>query len=631
MAEHARHHVSEEKAMEIAEASRQDDVRAPGFLKGLFLGDFRLDLVHPYPEMPERKEFLDFYARLKAFLEREVDPVEIDTTGEYPERVLKGLRELGAFGMKIPVEYGGLGLTQPEYDSAMKLLASTCGNVTALLSAHQSIGVPQPLKLFGTEAQKRKYLPRLARGAISAFALTEIDVGSDPARLSATLEDRGDHYLLNGTKLWCTNGTLAELIIVMARNPADDAISAVIVETDSPGVEVEHRCRFMGLRALANAVLAFRDVKVPKENLIGREGEGLRIALVTLNTGRLALPAGVVGASKRMLEVCRSWCNERVQWGHPIGRHEAVAAKLANMATMTFAMEAVADLASRLSARPDYDIRMEAAAAKEFGSEGGWSLVDDAMQIRGGRGYETETSLAARGEAPVGVERAMRDSRINRIFEGSTEIMHLFIAREAVDLHFEVARALIDPKVSTGGKVAAIPKIAAFYAAWYPTRYVGWGRWPKYAEFGPLARHLRYADRTSRRLARAIFHGMVVHRARLARKQAFLRRVVKTGLELFAITAAVTRARRMVVDGHPRSREAVAIADLFCRGARRRADGYLRALWRNDDRRTYRLAMEVLEGRHVWIEDLEVAAAGDAPVPDAPDVAGRAGRVPGAA
>lgn len=604
MGEHTHRDISEEKAMEIAEASRQKDVRAPGFLKELFLGNYRLDLVHPYPELEEREEFTEFYNKMKEFLLREVDPVAIDATGEYPERVIEGLRKLGAFGMKIPIEYGGLGLSQSEYDNVMKLLASTCGNITALLSAHQSIGVPQPLKVFGTEAQRKKYLPRLAAGAISAFALTESDVGSDPGRLSATLEDKGDHYLLNGTKLWCTNGTLAEIVVVMARNPVNDDISAVIVEMDSPGVHVDHRCRFMGLRAIGNAVLGFRDVKVPKENLIGKEGEGLKIALVTLNTGRLALPAGAVGASKRLLEICRVWSGERVQWGHPVGKHEAIAQKLAQMASMTFAMEAVTDLASRLSTRQDYDIRLEAAAAKEFGSEGGWDLVDDAMQIRGGRGYETEISLAARGEKPIGVERAFRDSRINRIFEGSTEIMHLFIAREAVDRHFQVARDLIDPKVSARGKIKALPKIVSFYAAWYPSRYIGWGRWPKYAEFKELATHLRYADRTSRRLARAIFHGMLLHQAKLAKKQAFLRRIVKAGLELFAITAVVARAHRMVYDAHTNHREAVVLADLFCRRSRRRVDGYLRELWINDDRKMYEVAMDVLKGRHTWVEEL---------------------------
>ncbi len=611
--------VSEEKAMEVAEASRQDDIREPGFLKELFLGNFRIELIHPFPEEPERPEFTEFYERLKEFLRREVDPVAIDTTGEYPPRVIDGLRKLGAFGMKIPTDYGGLGLGQPEYDKVMKLLGSTCGNITALLSAHQSIGVPQPLKAFGTEEQKRKYLPRLARGAISAFALTEPDVGSDPARLATTIEDRGDHYLLNGEKLWCTNGTLAEIIVVMGRNPATDQISAVVVEMDSQGVQVGQRCRFMGLRALGNAVLRFTDVKVPKENLIGREGEGLKIALATLNTGRLALPAGVVGVSKRMLEICRSWCNERVQWGRPVGKHEAIAGKLATMAATTFAVESVTDLAGHLSDRKGYDIRVEAAAAKEFGSEWGWSIVDDAMQIRGGRGYETETSLAARGESPIGVERAMRDSRMDWMFEGSTEIMHLFIAREAVDRHFQVAHALVGPNISARAKMEALPRIVGFYAAWYPTRFVGWGYWPKHREFGELATHLRFAERMSRRLSRAIFYGMLFHRGGLARKQAFLRRLVKAGIDLFAISATVSRADRMVRDGKPDHQEAVELADLFCRMARRRVKGALRDLWRNDDGRMYRVAMDVLDGRHSWLEQEESPATGDDSARDTPE------------
>ena len=600
--------VSEEEAMEVAEASRQLNVKEPSFLKEVFLGNYRLDLIHPFPQMKERQEFIDWRDQMKHFLLTEVDPVEIDTSGEYPDHVIESLRKMGAFGMKIPKEYGGLGFSQPEYDTIMKLLATTCGNLTALLSAHQSIGVPQPLKLFGTKEQKKKFLPRLAKGAISAFALTEPDAGSDPARMRTTAKLEGDHYILNGTKLWCTNGTLAELIVVMAIDSETNRISAFIVEMDTPGVVIEHRCRFMGLRAIGNAVLSFTDVKIPKKNIIGKPGEGLKIALVTLNTGRLALPAGSAGGAKLMLEVCRDWSARRVQWGHPVGKHEAIAQKLAFMATMTFGMEAVADLASRLSARGNYDIRLEAAAAKEYNSEWGWHLIDETMQIRGGRGYETETSLANRGEDAIGVERAMRDSRINRIFEGSTEIMHLFIAREAVDKHFQVANTLVT-KSSTADKIKALPSIVAFYSVWYPTRYFGWGHWPKYGEFGKLATHVRYAERTSRRLSRAIFHGMMLHQAKLARKQAFLRRIVKIGLELFAISATVSRAQQMAYDRHPNHREAQELADVFCRLARKRIKDQFRELWINDDKRLYRVAMDVLKGRHQWLEEGTVSIA----------------------
>jgi alkylation response protein AidB-like acyl-CoA dehydrogenase len=569
----------------------------------MYLGNFSFDLIHPFPQMPDRPEFQKFYDDMKAFLRDRVDPVKIDTEGEYPAEVIDGLAKLGAFGMKIPKEYGGLGLYQAEYDKVMKLLGSYDGNLTALLSAHQSIGVPQPLKLFGTEEQKKKYLPRFAQGAISAFALTEPDVGSDPARMSTHAVLEGDHYILNGQKLWCTNGTLAEIIVVMAVHPDTRKISAFIVEMDWPGVVVEHRCRFMGLKALANAVISFTNVKVPKENLIGKEGQGLKIALTTLNTGRLALPAGCVGGAKVMLEVCRDWCNERVQWGRPIGKHEAISHKLAEMAATTFAMEAVTDVASRLADRGGYDIRIEAAAAKEYNSEASWRIIDDAMQIRGGRGYETETSLAARGERPIGVERAQRDSRINRIFEGSTEIMHLFMAREAVDKHLQVAGAFVNPKATLGEKLKAIPGILSFYAKWYPTRWIGWGLWPRYSEFGSLAGHLRFCERNTRRLAREIFHGMMVFQARMQHKQGFLHRVVHIGSELFAMAACVSRVDQMEAEKHPRADEARELADLFCRMARRRVSRWFTDLWFNEDELKNKVAKNILGGKHAWLEE----------------------------
>ncbi|HET8530068.1 MAG TPA: acyl-CoA dehydrogenase family protein, partial [Methylomirabilota bacterium] len=417
---------SEEESRRVAEQARAEIWEGRGFLRDLFLGRLSLDLIHPFPIKGKgRPEFTRFLDDMRAFLREHVDPVAIDQSGEYPPSVLVGLRRLGAFGMKIPREYGGLGFTVSEYCRAMELVGSYDGNIAAVLSAHQSIGVPQPLKLFGTVEQKAKYLPRCAAGAISAFALTEPGVGSDPASLATTAERRDDHFVLNGEKLWCTNGTLAELLVVMARDPQTHRISAFVVETGWEGVAVEYRCRFMGLRALANGVITFRNVRVPRENLIGREGQGLKIALATLNTGRLTLPAVCAGAAKRCLEICRGWAAARVQWGVPIWKHEVIGNRIADMAATAFAMDSVAVLAAALADRGGYDIRLEAAAAKEWNTVRAWEMIDETLQIRGGRGYETERSLEQRGEFPIPVERVMRDARINLIFEGSSEIMHL--------------------------------------------------------------------------------------------------------------------------------------------------------------------------------------------------------------
>src|ERR687885_505849 len=477
--------VTERQAREVAEAAREQEWKLPSFGKELFLGNFRLDLIHPQPrlsaEAVEKGE--RFVGRLRAFLTENVDPLVIERDAKIPDEVVDGLEQLGALGMKVPEHYGGLGLSQVYYNKALALAGTWHAALATLLSAHQSIGVAEPLMLFGSEEQKQKWLPLVATDHISAFLLTEPDVGSDPARLGATATPAEGGYVLNGRKLWATNGAVADIVVVMAQVPKSEGhrggISAFVLDYKAEGVTIEHRNAFMGLRGIENSVTRLENVFVPEENLIGREGQGLKIALSTLNTGRLALPAICSGNAKWATKIGREWANEREQWGQPVGKHDAVAQKIAFIAATAFGLEAMLDVASRLADDKKTDIRIEAAIAKLYASEMGWDVLDELMQVRGGRGYETAESLKARGEKPVPVEQAMRDMRINRIFEGSTEIMHLLIAREAVDKHLEVAGEILEGDGDLKAKARAAVEAGRFYTKWLPQLTVGDGQNPR--------------------------------------------------------------------------------------------------------------------------------------------------------
>ena len=597
-------HVSERQAREVAEQARETHWRQPSFAKELFLGRLRLDLVHPHPSGPpeaaERGEA--FLAKLRDFCESQIDAAVIERDGQIPDKVVRGLKELGAFGMKIGTKYGGVGLSLLYYNNALALVGSVHPSLAALLSAHQSIGVPQPISMFGTEEQKRTWLPRCTQ-EISAFLLTEPDVGSDPARLHATATPDGDDYVLNGVKLWTTNGVIADLLVVMAQVPKSEGhrggITAFVVEADAPGIVVANRNAFMGLRGIENGLTRLTNVRVPAANRIGREGEGLKIALSTLNVGRLSLPALCTGSAKWCLKIAREWSGVRVQWGRPVGEHEAVAGKVAFIAATAYGLEAMLDLATELADAGRTDIRIEAALAKLYGSEMAWLIADELVQIRGGRGYETAESLAARGERGVPAEQLLRDLRINRIFEGSTEIMHLLIAREAVDTHLAVAGDIIDPQADPRSKARAAAKAGKFYARWLPTLVTGKGQLAtSFTEFGPLAEHLRYVERAGRRLARSTFYAMSRWQGKLEHKQRFLGRIVDIGAELFAMTAACVRAQRDRADA-----TAVELADAFCRQARVRSEQLFDQLWHNCDDSDQTLARGVLEGRYTWLEE----------------------------
>ena len=602
---------SEREAREVAEAARESGWSRPSFAKGLYLGRFDIDLVHPHPRPDPEDEARGeaFLARLRAVCEG-IDGAVIERDAKVPDEVVRALADVGAFGMKIPVAYGGLGLSMRMYGKALMLVGSVHPSLGALLSAHQSIGVPEPVKLVGTDDQKQRFLPRCAEGAISAFLLTEPDVGSDPARMgsTATPTEDGSAYLVDGVKLWTTNGVVAELLVVMARVPRSEGhrggITAFVVEGDAEGITVERRNAFMGLRGIENGLTRLHRVRVPVENRLGEEGEGLKIALTTLNAGRLSIPAMCAAGAKWSLKIAREWSSERVQWGRPVGEHEAVSGKIAFIAATAFALESVVELSCALADAGETDIRIEAALAKLWASEMAWTVADELIQVRGGRGYESAASLAARGERAVPAEQVLRDLRINRIFEGSSEIMHLLIAREAVDEHLKAAGDLASPDADLAAKARAAAGASGFYAKWLPQLVAGTGLSPSgFSEFGPLAQHVRYVERSSRRLARQTFYGMSRWQAAMERHQRFLGRVVDIGAELFAMTAVCVRAEMLRADEPERAVGAQRLADAFCTQARLRVEVLFDELWTNSDEVDRRLVKDVLAGDLTWLEE----------------------------
>jgi alkylation response protein AidB-like acyl-CoA dehydrogenase len=597
-------------ALQVTEAAREspDDL---SFVANLFMGRWTPGKLHPVTGVSgEEKPRADrFLADLAAFLRAKVDADLIDRTGEIPDEVRQGLVALGAYGIKIPTQYGGLGFSQTTYCRACLLLASHCMNVFAHLSVHQSIGVPQPLLLFGTDEQKARYLPRVARGELSAFALTERGVGSDPARLTTEASPDGDDFVINGEKLWCSNGTRAELLIVACKTPAKivngkprTQITTFVVEARSPGLEVVHRCQFMGLHALYNGVIRFTNVRVPRNQIVGGEGRGLKVALSTLNSGRLSIPAASIGASKRALQIAREWGAERIQWGVPIGRHAAVAEKIRRIAAHTFAMEAMLITTSGMVDRDKTaDIRLEASMCKLWGTEKAWLCLDELMQLRGGRGYENVQSLTARGEKPYPVERLMRDNRVAMIFEGSSEIMRLFIMREALDPHLKLAGIALNTERPWGERLRSAFAAARFYLIWYPRQWLPFGGGAPAGMHPRLAAPLREVAALGRRMARTLFHQMVRFGPGLEKRQVLLGRVADIGSDLFALAATCVYAQKLIDDGGEAEKIFMVVEDFRAQALLRIGQNFA-GLGRNADQHGYDLAQQVIAGDHQWIE-----------------------------
>ena len=602
---------SEREARELAEAARDIAYTRPSFAKELYLGRFDLALIHPHPRgegeaVAEGEEFL---AKLEEYC-RTLDGRLIEREAKIPDEYVKGFADLGVFGMKIPRKYGGLGLSMLHYGRALMLVGSVHPSIGALVSAHNSIGVPEPVKMFGTDAQKQEYLPRCAAGAVTAFLLTEPDVGSDPARMGSTarLSEDGREYILDGVKLWTTNGVIAELVVVMATVPKHEGgrggISAFVVDTSSPGVTVENRNNFMGLKGIENGVTRFHDVRVPVENRLGKEGEGLKIALTTLNVGRLSIPAMCAGAGKWSLKIAREWSAERV---HGVGRW-ASTRRSARRSRSSRPRRSRSKRSS--SCRPSWPTpaRRTSASRRRSRSCGRarWRTRSQTSSSRSAADAASRPPI----RSPRGVNErwvlnsSLRDMRINRIFEGSTEIMHLLIAREAVDTHLKAAGDLANVDADMKAKAKAAVDASGFYAKWLPKLVAGKGQVPgSYDEFGALAKHLRYVERRSRKVARQTFYAMGRWQAKMEYKQAFLGRIVDIGAELFAMAASCTRAEMIRQQDPQQGKAAYELAEAFCEQSRLRIEELFDRLWTNSDDTDRALSDKVLEGGYTWLEE----------------------------
>ena len=609
------------KGMERIEEARER-ITGSSFMAGLFEGRPEFALLCPPEEPPEERAAGEAYCKkMEAFLRSEVDPDEIERTAKIPTRVLKGLFDLGAFGMKIPKQYGGLGFSYKNYGRVLTVMASWSNILSLTVAVPQSIGIAIPILLFGNEEQKAKYLPRVAREDISAFALTEPLTGSDAANIQteAKLDQAGGQFVVNGEKIWCTNGPIARYVTLIARVPvrriqqdgrpswtpvrggtgAEDRVpTAFILDMTSPGVQIRQRCQFEGCRGIENGHMTFRDVRVPVENVIGEVGKGLRYAFSILNVGRaISVPALCLGMAKQAWQPTLDRANTRLTFGKPLSERQTQQMRIGQMATTLFAMEALAMLAWHLADQHQYDIRIEAAIAKMYCSEKTIQFLKDSQIIFGGMGYETADSKRVRGEPAFGIEQLVRDAEMARIGEGATDILRPYVAREGLSPHLERAGRFFGGEVKGLGKLGEFVKLLRFYFFWYL------GQWTHRVRLDrPPMRHpkvrgkLIYAGRASRRLARAIFYAMAWHRTALRDDQGRQNRIEAVGEDLLTIAATALYAESQ--DRAAGNRGAWDLADEFFRTAKKRIETAIHGIIRNDDQPATAIGRRALRGEY---------------------------------
>jgi len=606
------------EGLEQIEAVREH-LSGDSFMSGLFLGHANFELLLPPDEPPEEKaEGLAYCEKIEVFLKAHVDPDEIERTSKIPQHVLQGLLDLGAFGMKIPKKYGGLGFSHTNYGRVLTVIASWNNILSLTVAVPQSIGIGMPILLYGNEAQKDKYLPLVARKEITAFALTEPETGSDAANVQteAVIDSDGENFIISGEKLWCTNSPIARYLTLIARvlarkqidahgdtawhpthagAPFDACIhTAFILDMQTPGVTVKQRCQFEGCRGIENGHLTFEAVKIPKENVIGELGKGLKYALSILNLGRaISVPAICLGMAKQAWQPTLDRANTRITFGQSLGTRQTQQIRVGEMATNLFAMEAMCERVWQMADHKNYDLRIEAAITKIFCSEQSLQFLNDAQVIFGGAGYETADSKRFRGQPAFGMEQLVRDATMYRIGEGATDILRPYVAREGLNHHLEQIKPLFDENSNFAQRRKHIFKLLRNYPGWYLSQWLPRGI-PENPAFSTVRvrKNLTYIERTSRKLARHIFYAMLICRESMRDDQGRQNRIEQIGEELFTIAMVTLHADSI---NRPYAHE---LCDEFVRGSRQRIRYLLKALLYNDDAARAKIGKKGIEGNY---------------------------------
>lgn len=557
------------------------------FAKELFFGRFDQELAFPFPspagaEAAEQEEYL---ARVREFLAHQVDPAAIDRDAAIPDSVTRGLFDLGVMSMSIPVEHGGLGFSQHAYCRVMEEIGAVDASLGVLVNAHQSIGL-KSLLLFGSPAQREKWLPRLASGEmLAAFALTEPNAGSDAGGIEtrAVLSDDGTHYILNGRKQWITNGGIAGLLTVMAKVPGTqdekgrERITAFLVTPDMPGFEVENKAlEKVGIRGTWTAKLAFHDVKVPVENIVGPSGKGLRVALTLLDYGRTTFGATCTGAAKRCLRDAVQHARRREQFGKPLAHFELVKKKLAEMAALSFAMESGTYFTAGLIDRGVEEYMLETAMLKVFASEGLWQIINETIQIFGGRGYFTDQPY----------ERMMRDARINTIGEGANDVLRNFIALVGMR---DVGLGLKDVLDALKPSAGSLGKLTGFARRHLP----GQDRVHVPVRSREIADLAHLLEELTRTFGHAVEGQLMKYREDILDRQYVQARIADSATELYMMTAVISRLDGELSGAGAQSEEVrkhVQVGRYYCHLAERRIRQHLHELGDNLDAETTAVA-----------------------------------------